>query len=218
MFGFIEKCCFTAMTLFSCSVLNVMSLKYISVNNQECKERPEILNINSNEPSFYPCSILVNKCSGSCNNVNNPYAKLSIPNIVKDMNIKVFNLMSRITETRHISWHKTCICKCRLDASVCNDKQCWNNDKCRCECKELTEKGKRDDEFIWNPSICECECDKSCDIGEYLNYAKCKCRKRLIDNLFEECSEDIEGSNMIHRVSLNNYEKICNFCTIYIVL
>ena len=43
--------------------------------------------------------------------------------------------MSRINETRHVSWHETCACKCRLDASVCNDNQCWNNDKCRCECK-----------------------------------------------------------------------------------
>ena len=56
------------------------------------------------------------------------------------MNIKVFNLMSRTNETCHIKWHKTCKCKCRVDASVCNDKQHWNNDDCRCECKELTVK------------------------------------------------------------------------------
>ena len=56
------------------------------------------------------------------------------------MNIKVFNLMSRTNETCHIKWHKTCKCKCRVDASVCNDKQHWNNDDCTCECKELTVK------------------------------------------------------------------------------
>ena len=39
--------------------------------------------------------------------------------------------MSRINETKYISWHETCACKCRLDASDCNNKQCWNNDKCR---------------------------------------------------------------------------------------
>ena len=43
--------------------------------------------------------------------------------------------MSRTNKTRHVSWHETCKCKCRLDASVCNNKQCWNNDKYRCECK-----------------------------------------------------------------------------------
>ena len=53
------------------------------------------------------------------------------------MNIKVFNLMLRINKIRHASWCKTCICKCRLDASVCNNKQRRSNDKCRCECKEL---------------------------------------------------------------------------------
>ena len=62
------------------------------MNNQECKTRREIRNINSNEPSFYPYNILVNKCSGSCNNNNDLYAKLCIPDVVKNMNIKLFNL------------------------------------------------------------------------------------------------------------------------------
>ena len=114
MFGFIKTIFFTAMTFFSCN-----ALKCVSMNNQECKTRPEITNINSNEPSFYPYSILVNKCSGSCNNINNPYAKSCVSNVVKNINIKVFNLMSRSNETRHIEWHETCKCKCRLDASVC---------------------------------------------------------------------------------------------------
>ena len=60
---------------------------------------------------------------------------LCVPDVVKSMNVRVFNLMSRTNETRHISWHEACICKCRLDARVCNDKQRWNNEKSRCECK-----------------------------------------------------------------------------------
>ena len=90
----------------------------------------------------------------------------------------MFNLILRNSETRHIEWHKTWHkCKCRLDASVCNNKQRLNEDKCRCECKELVDKGMCDKEFIWNPSNCECECDKLSDVGEYLDYKKCKCRK-----------------------------------------
>ena len=81
-------------------------------------------------------------------------------------------------ETRHIKWHKTCRFKCRLDASICNNKQRWNDDKCRCECKELIDKGTCDKEFIWNPNNCECECGKSCDIGDYLDYKNCRCRKK----------------------------------------
>ena len=56
--------------------------------------------------------------------------------------------MSRTNETRHIKWHETCKCKCRLDASVCNNKQRWNNDKCQCECKELIDKGICDKQYI----------------------------------------------------------------------
>ena len=89
------------------------------MNNQECKVRPEIINVNSDEPVFYPFSIKTSKCSGSCNNINDPYAKMCVPDVVKNLNVKMFNLMSKTNETRN-----TCKCKCRLDASVCNDKQC----------------------------------------------------------------------------------------------
>ena len=57
--------------------------------------------------------------------------------------------------------------KCRLDASVSNNKQRWKEDKCRCDCKELIGKGVCVKGFIWNPSNCECKCKKSCAVGEY---------------------------------------------------
>ena len=130
------------------------------MTNQECRVRPVIMNINSNETLFYPYSILVNKCISICNGINNFYAKLYVLDVVKNINIKVFNQISRTNETRYVSWHGTCACKCRLNASVSNNKQRWNNDKCRCECKELIGEGRCDKVFIWNPSICEWECDK----------------------------------------------------------
>ena len=123
MFGFIKKCCFTAMTFFSCNVLNVNSLERVSMNNQECKIRSEIINVNTNEPVFYPYSITINKRRGSFNTINDPYAKLCVTDTIKNINIRIFNLMLRTNETRHIEFHKTCKCKCRLDASVCNNKQ-----------------------------------------------------------------------------------------------
>ena len=85
------------------------------MTNKECKVGPEIVNVNSNEPVFYPFSIKTSKCSGTCNNINDPYAKICVPDAVKDLNVNVFNLMSRTNETRHIKWHKTCNCICRLD-------------------------------------------------------------------------------------------------------
>ena len=133
------------MIFFSCN-----AIKSISMKNQKCRKRSQIININANKPSFYPYSILVNKYSGSCNNVNDPFAKSCALDVVKNINVKVFNLMSRIKETRHISWHETCKCKFKLDASGCNNKQRWNKDKCRCEYKELFEKRKCDKGVIWN--------------------------------------------------------------------
>ena len=125
--------------------------------------------------------------------------------------------MSVINETRHIEWHETCKCKCRLDASICNDKQRRNNEKCRYEYKELIDKGICDKGFIWKPSNCKCKYDKPCDVGEYLYYENCKCRKNLVDKLVEECRENNDEYEMIYSDTLNDYKKVCNSCTIYII-
>ena len=180
MFGFIKKVFFTVLTnLSNVDLLVVTLLRRISMINQECKVRQKTVNVNSNEPVFYPFSIKTSKCSGSCNNINYPYAKMSVPDVVKNLNLKVFNLMSGTNETRHIEWHKARKCKCKLDAGVCNNKQRWNNVKCRCECKELLDKGICDRGVIWNPSNCECECNKSCDADEYLDYEHYESRKKI---------------------------------------
>ena len=224
---FIKKCFFTTTTFFTFNVLNVNSLECVSMNNQEYKIRTEIISLNTNEPMFYPYSIKINRCKVGCNTMDNPYAKICVADQIKDTNVKVFNLMSRTNETRQIKWHKTCKCKCRLDASICNNKQRWNDDKCICECKELFEKGMCDKGFICNPSNCECECDKSCGIGEYLDYKICNCRKKIIDKLVEEYSEYTGGNEMLYNdndiiimnvIPLNVYKKACNSSIVYIVL
>ena len=94
MFVFIKKV-FHIGSLFLSSLVSTTSLSCISMNNQACKVRPEIINVNSNEPVFYPFSITASKFSGSCNNINDPYAKICVPDVVKNLNFKVFNLMSR---------------------------------------------------------------------------------------------------------------------------
>ena len=99
------------------------------MSNQECKVRPQIVNVYIEEPVFFPFSIKVSKCSDICDNINDPYTKLCVPDAVRILNVRVFNLMSRTNETRHIEWHETCKCKCKLDGSICNNKQRWNEDK-----------------------------------------------------------------------------------------
>ena len=213
MFRFVKKCFFIGLTILS-NFTCVNSLSCILMNNQPCKARPEIINVNSNEPVFYSCSIKTSKFSGSCNNINDPHAKIGVPDVVKDLNVQVFNLMSRTNETRDIKWHETCKCICRLDAIVCNNKQCWNNDKCQCKCEELIDKVVCDKGYAWNPSNCKCECYKSCDIGEYLDYESCIFRKKLVDKLINECTETIDEEVKI----LDKNENKCSSCILYIVL
>ena len=217
MVGSIKKYFFARLVLLL-TLTRVNLLSCISLNNQICKVRPQIVKSNGDDLAFFPFSIKTSKCSGSCNNINNPYEKLRASDSVKNLNVKVFNLMSRTNETRHTEWHETCKCKCRLDGSVCNNKQRWNEDKCRCECKELIDEGVCDKGSIWNPSNCECECDKLCDVGEYLDYENCRCRKKLVKKLVEECTETAEEVKLAKMVFFeHDNECVCSY-TIYVVL
>ena len=182
------------------------------MTNRECKVRPEITNVNSDDPIFYSFSIKASKCSSSCDNVNDPYVKMCVPHVIKNLNVKVFILMSGTNETKHIEWCETCKCKCRLDVSVCNNRQRWNDDKFRWECKVLIDKGVCDRGYIWNPGNCECECDKSCDVGEYLDYKNCKYRKRQVDKLTEECTESIGEAKLTGIVIFEHgNECVCSY-------
>ena len=196
------------------NVLKVKTLECVSVINQKCMSRPKIINLNADELVFYPLSIKVNKCGGDCNNINDSMAKLCVPDVVKNMNIKV--LLARINETRKVVWHETCKCVCRLTSAVCNDRQEWNENKFKCECKEdLIDKITCDKRYMWNPSTCSCECDRYCETGQYLDYKNCVCRKKIIDDLIEQCTSivDIEIKN--NTLSKKNDE---SFSNIYFIL
>ena len=195
------------------------SLECISMSNQECKERPKIADVNNNEPVFYPYSIKVNKCNGNGNNINDPYAKLCFLDIIKIINVKAFNLMSRINEARQIMWHETCKCVFRLTSAVCNTRQIWNKDKCRCEWKEdLVNKIVCDKGYIWNPIDCACECDKSCGIGQYLDYKSFVCRNSLVDKLLEECTNVIDGDKIYNKTLTVTSSNNCASCAPYVLL
>ena len=127
--------------------------------------------------------------------------------------------MSRTNETGHIEWHETCKCECKFVANACYYKQRWNKDKCRCECKELIDKGVCDKRFVSNPSNCECEFDKACDVGEYLDYENCQCRKILVAPLIDEYTETVEEVKLA-KITLTENESgsKCSSCTVYIVL
>ena len=182
-----------SLTISLFNLVVAKALECISVMNEKRMARPKIINTNPNEPEFYPLSIKVNKCSGDCNTINDPMAKLCAPDVVKDLNVKVFNMMERINETRKVVWHETCKCVCRLTSAICNDKQDWNANKCVCECKEdLVSKLVCEKGYMWNPNTCACEWDKLCEVGQYLDYRECACRKKLIDDLIEQCTTVVD--------------------------
>ena len=126
--------------------------------------------------------------------------------------------MTLTNETRHIKQHEPCKCICRLGKIVCNNKQRWNDDKYRCECKELIDKGVCDKGYVWNSSNCECECDKSCSISEYLDYSNCKCRKKLLGPLVEECTKNIYETKLVNVTVGNENNSRCTSYVIYKVL
>ena len=167
-------------------MLKVKSLECMSVVNQKCMPRPKILDINPNEPLYYPYSLKINKCSGSCNYINHPFAKLCVPDITKNINIKLYNLLAQVNETRHVLWHETCKCICRLSSTVCNNKQIWNKNTCTCECNDnFVDKINCKEGYMWNPTTCSCECDLLCKQGQYLGYKNCVCKNILIDRVTE---------------------------------
>ena len=136
-------------------------------------------------------------------------ARLCVPNIIKNVNMKVYNFLIRLNETRNVLWHESCKCICLLNSSVCNSKQIWNSVTCRCDCNEdfagiinCTEG------YMWNPSTCACECDMWCKPGQYLDHENCICKNRLVGRVIGECT------SLINETMMNNKDNITNDDTI----
>ena len=185
-------------------IIKTKALECVSVVNQKCMPRPKILDVNEGvgEVLFYPYNALVNKCSGSCNTFDNPMAKLCVPNVIKRVNMQVYNFLMRLNETRNVLWHESCKCVCKINSSVCNNKQIWYHDTCRCDCNEdfagiiNCTKG-----YTWNPSTCECQCDTWCKPGQYLYHKNCVCKNKLVGRIIEEIT------SIINETMVNNNDK-----------
>ena len=194
------------------SIIKTRSLECVSVINRKCMPRPKILDVNEGvgEALFYPYNVLVNKCSGSCDTFDNSMARLCVPNIIKIINMKIYNLLMRLNENRNVLWHESCKCVCKLNSSVSNNKQIWNSDTCRCDCNEdfagimTCNKG-----YMWNPSTCACECDMWYKPGQYLDHKNCVCKNKLIGRVIEECT------SIINETMINNKDNIDDDNTVW---
>ena len=173
------------------SIIKTKALECVSVVNQRCMPRPKILDVNEGigEALFYPYNVLVNKCSGSCDTLDNPLSKICVPKIIKGVNMQVYNFLMRLNETRNVLWHESCKCVCKLNSSVCNNKQIWNDDTC----------------------ICECQCDKWRKPGQYLDHKNCVCKNKLIGRAIEECT------SVVNATMINNKDNTTNNNT-YLIL
>ena len=178
------------------NMVAVEALKCMSVVNQRCMPRPKILDVNAiDEPVYYPYNVMINKCSESCNDTNHPMAKLCVPDAIKNVNMKVYNLLMRANETKNVMWHESCKCVCRLTSAVCNNKQIWNSDTCSCDCNEdFVDKMVCEEGYMWDPSTCACECDMWCKPGQYLDYENCVCKNKLIGKVNSICTSFINES------------------------
>ena len=145
MFRFIKK------VLILVLVSTANSLKCISLKNQECKVREVVV---KNKYMPFPYDFKVNSCVESCNNISNPYSKVCIADVIKNVTVKMFDLIESTNATKQVEFHESCKCVCKTNSTAFNNKQKFNKNKCRCTC--LINK-KCDNDFIWNYSNCECE-------------------------------------------------------------
>ena len=146
--------------------------KCVSLNNELCMSRPNLIDLNPIELNYYPFMVSLDKCSGSCNAADDLSTKTSVPSKRKDMTIKVFNMITRINEAKTLIQHISCDCKLKSISKTCNSNQKWNSETCKSECKNYC---TCTNDYSWNPSICICE------KGKYLkSIADTSCVMKLL--------------------------------------
>ena len=127
----------------------------VSLSNQKCEIQSTLTNLHPNEYSdefhYYPLSVKLDRCAGSCDTINDLFNKACLPNKTEDLNLSIFSMITGLNESKTLTKHISCECKCKLDEAKCKSNQWWNNSKCRCKFKKhhICEK-----EFVWNPSTC----------------------------------------------------------------
>ena len=109
----------------------------MSLSNGKCMTQPTLINLHPNEYSqefhYYLFAVKLERCVGSCNDLSN---KLCAPNKTEDLNLSMFNMITGTNESKTLTKHISCECKCQFDGRKCNSDQRWSNNKCRCECEK----------------------------------------------------------------------------------
>ena len=213
MFGLIKK-----VLILVLSTISVVSPNCLLLKNQECAVRKVITD---NDCMTFRYKIKVDRCVGSWSYVNyveNTYFKVSLPDVVKNISVKSFDLISLKQVLKNISFYQSCKCGCLLDEKVCNSKQKWNKNKCRCECLEIKD---CDVEISWNVINCICEMkkaaalivEKECDV-ETNEKIECKVfpKNKTIIKKIEDCKPFATSSILFVCVSIIATGIMIYFC------
>ena len=172
---------------FSLPTISAVSLNSLLLKDRKCEVKKVIID---NDYMTFPFKIKMDRCIGSCNNKDNPYFKVCTPDIVKNISVKVFDLISQKNVLRNVSFHKSCKCDSLLDKKDCNNKQRWNKDKCRCECLKI----------------------KDCDVGFSWNVVNCRCEFKKAAKLIttEECDVETDDISQNKVENKNKVKKVEN--------
>ena len=90
-----------------------------SLNKEPCLIRPTIIDSNPIELNYYSFMISLDKCNGSCNVVGDLSTTMCVPSEIKDLNVKVFNVLTRINEAKTLIKYISCDCKWKFDSTIC---------------------------------------------------------------------------------------------------
>ena len=137
MLGIIKKKFIVLLT----SIVNAsIHARCISLSNQKWEIQPTLINLHPNENNqefhYYPFAVILDRCAGRCNVLNDLSSNVFVPNKTGDLNLSVFNIVTGINESKTLANHVSCKSKCKLDRKKCNSNQLRNNDKCRCKCNK----------------------------------------------------------------------------------
>ena len=174
-------------SLSKCLLYWSLTLASVSVNNQQCMVEQRLINLNLDEIHYYSFIISMNKCDGTCNTAEDPFGRICVLYKMKDVNMKVFNMIKGINTSKTHAKLISCECRCNFDGIKWNSRQEWNNHKCQRECRKTINNLACEKDYAWNPSTCAYECGKGCGIGKYLKYHKCM--KLLVEDLAVTCDE-----------------------------
>ena len=161
MFSFIKQV-FIVLLSVSSSLARVAKVsdqtKCVSLNDETCMVTTTLIDLNSIELKYYPFLSSLDKCNGSCNVLS---SKICVPKETKDINVKVFNVITNKNDAKTIAKHISCDCKCKLNSTTWNSNstQKWNNETCQCECKNCCTCKKY---YSWKPSTCISKNSKYC--------------------------------------------------------